>query len=206
MNIKDLLGRMKLSKEKQEKALIGFLLGVFFLLIAAPIGSLSGEKKQLDKKSDNSTNIDYAQTNTSNDKIVAYIDELENKLEQTIGGMEGVGKVSVMITLKDNGEKILDKNGTYESETEHETEDGMTKEKNRMQNSPETVLVEAGGDTSPIIVKEKYPMIEGVVVVCDGGDNLDVAMHIKEALQALFTIDAHKIVVCKSQTNRESED
>ena len=111
-----------------------------------------------------------------------------------------------MITLKDNGEKILDKNGTYESETEHETEDGLTKERNRMQNSPETVLVEAGGDTSPIIVKEKNPMIEGVVVVCDGGNNLDVAMHIKEAIQALFTIDAHKIVVCKLQTNRESED
>ena len=47
------------------------------------------------------------------------------------------------------------------------------------------------------MVLEKYPEVEGVVVVCEGGDNSALALRIKEAVQALFNIDAHKIVVCK---------
>ena len=113
--------------------------------------------------------------------------------------MEGAGKVDVMITLKDTGEKILDKNQPYESEEETNTEENKESKKNRIQNNQETVLVETEGNTEPIIVRELYPDIEGVVVVCEGGDNSALTVKIKEAVQALFSIDAHKIVVCKSK-------
>ena len=66
-----------------------------------------------------------------------------------------------------------------------------------VKNNPETVLVETSGDTSPIVVSEKYPEIEGVLIVCQGGNSADVEVHIKEAVEALFSVDAHKIVVCK---------
>lgn len=184
MKITELFGGIKISKEKQEKALIGFLIGVFFLLIATPISSFSDEKDKAEEPE-----VLPAENTNSN----AYIEEVENKLEKTIKGMEGAGEVKVMITLKNSGEKILEKNMIYESETQTASDE----EKNVVKNNPETVLIESGGDTSPIIISETYPEIEGVLVVCQGGDDEEVVLHIKEAVMALFPVDVHKIVVCK---------
>lgn len=194
--IMDMIKDIKLDDDKKEKIVIFFLLGVFFLLIATPVSDLTGNRKK--QKSTNTGTNQQTQQKKIQEKD-AYITALENKLEQTIEGMEGAGKVDVMITLKDTGEKILDKNQPYESEEETNTEENKESKKNRIQNNQETVLVETEGNTEPIIVRELYPDIEGVVVVCDGGDNSALTVKIKEAVQALFSIDAHKIVVCKSK-------
>ena len=182
----------KLTQEKKEKAIILFLLGVFFLLIATPFSGYSGKKEKTEEESTQSETI-------KKDEKDAYIEQLENKLEKTIGGMEGAGNVLVMITLKDNGEKILDKNQPYESEVSKSREEGKETVSTRIQSDQETVLVEKEGDTAPIVIQERYPEIEGVVVVCEGGDNTSLALRIKEAVSALFSIDNHKIVVCKLQ-------
>lgn len=194
--IMDMIKDIKLDDDKKEKIVIFFLLGVFFLLIATPVSDLTGNRKK--QKSTNAGTNQQTQQKKIQEKD-AYITALENKLEQTIEGMEGAGKVDVMITLKDNGEKILDKNQPYESEEETNTEENKESKKNRIQNNQETVLVETEGNTEPIIVRELYPDIEGVVVVCEGGDNSALIVRIKEAVQALFSIDVHKIVVCKSK-------
>lgn len=186
---------VKISEDKREKVLICFLLGIFLLLIATPVSTFSG-KKGTDKKQTTSDEKEQEMKNTEKD---AYITWLENKLEQTIEGMEGAGEVDVMITLKDNGEKILDKNQPYESEKETSKEEKKEITKEQIANHQETVLVEKEGDTEPIIIREMYPDIEGVVVVCEGGGDSGLSLQIKEAVQALFSIDAHKIVVCKSK-------
>ena len=186
---------IKISQDKKEKIAILFLLGVFFLLVATPISMFSGEEKE-ENSVVRQENTEKIQESGEND---AYIEQLENKLEQTIGGMEGAGKVLVMITLKDNGEKILDKNQPYESSSEKSKEEGKETEQSTIKSDQETVLIEEEGNTQPIVIQELYPDIEGVVVVCEGGDNSELALRIKEAVQALFSIDAHKIVVCKLQ-------
>ena len=186
----------KMKKENLEKASIIFLLGIFFLLVATPVSGFA-EKKKTVKTSDNKMISNESDKVSESSQNNAYIDELENKLEQTISGMEGAGEVLVMITCKDTGEKILDKNQPYESESEKVKEDGKESEHTSIHSDQETVLIDQEGDTTPIVVLEKYPEVEGVVVVCEGGDNSALALRIKEAVQALFNIDAHKIVVCK---------
>lgn len=184
----------KVDKEKREKAVIIFLLGIFFLLAATPV---SGSKKT--KKTQQAGIEEKKEETVKTSSNDAYIEALENKLEQTIAGMEGAGKVLVMITLKDSGEKILDKNQPYESESSKEKEEGKESERTSIRSDQETVLIEQEGNQEPIVVLEKYPEIEGVVVVCEGGGNSALALRIKEAVQALFSIDAHKVVVCKLQ-------
>lgn len=184
----------KMDKEKREKAVIIFLLGIFFLLAATPV---SGSKKT--KKTQQAGTGEKKEETVKTSSNDAYIEALENKLEQTIAGMEGAGKVLVMITLKDSGEKILDKNQPYESESSKEKEEGKESERTSIRSDQETVLIEQEGNQEPIVVLEKYPEIEGVVVVCEGGGNSALALRIKEAVQALFSIDAHKVVVCKLQ-------
>lgn len=184
----------KMDKEKREKAVIIFLLGIFFLLAATPV---SGSKKT--KKTQQTDTGEKKEETVKTSSNNAYIEALENKLEQTIAGMEGAGKVLVMITLKDSGEKILDKNQPYESESSKEKEEGRESERTSIRSDQETVLIEQEGNQEPIVVLEKYPEIEGVVVVCEGGGNAALALRIKEAVQVLFGIDAHKVVVCKLQ-------
>ncbi len=196
----DWLNRVKkISSEKKEKMMIILLLGVFLLLVANPLSSNSEEQKE-ENKEDNTVETDYvSEENEKNSQKDEYITQLENKLEQTIEGMEGAGKVIVMITLKDSGEKILDKNQAYESNTEKSKEEAQEREQSTMKSNPETVLIEEDGNTKPIIIQEIYPDIEGVVVVCEGGGNTELSLRIKEAVQALFSVEAHKIVVCKLQ-------
>lgn len=191
------LKKIRISKEKKEKAAIIFLLGVFFLLAATPVSSLS-KKKQSGTDKNTESNNPKTEKNTNNE----YIDDLENKLEQIIGSMEGAGSVQVMITLRDNGEKILDKNQPYESASQKDKGEGKESESTNMKSDQNTVLVEEDGNTVPIVIQEMYPEIEGVFVICEGGDNKDLTVHIKEAVQALFSIDAHKIVVYKLKNEK----
>ena len=194
-NWSEKLALVKLSKDKKEKIVILFLLGVFFLLAATPVSSMTSDKN-VQKMDTGETKEQETKQNIENNEYIAM---LENKLEQTIEGMEGAGKVHVMITLENGGEKILDKNQPYESSSEVIKEEGKESEISTIQSDSETVLIDVDGNTGPIIVQERYPDIEGVVVVCEGGDDSKTSLRIKEAVQALFSIDAHKIVVCKLQ-------
>lgn len=184
------------TKDKLEKTIIIILLG-FFLLIAVPTNKNNHKINShiTSKKSESSVSKKEYEKD-------AYIGGLENKLKQIIEGMEGAGKTQVMITLKDHGEKILDKNQPYENETRTEKDSSKEVEDSRIRSEQETVLIEQDGDTTPFVIMERYPEIEGVVVVCEGGDQKELALHIKEAVQALFDIDIHKVCVCKSHNKK----
>lgn len=195
-SFKEFLKNLKFSNEKKEQICILFLLGIFFMLVATPV---TNKSKKMDTKKQVKRSEKYEKTTSNNE----YIKVLENKLEQTIEGIEGAGNALVMITLKNNGEKILDKNQPYETQIDKSIENGKESEKNNIKNEQETVLIEQEGDTIPIVIEEIYPKIEGVVVVCDGGDNPKLCMHIKEIVKALFSVDSHKIVVSKLETKRE---
>lgn len=197
----DYIKKIGLNSEAKEKILIVFLLGVFFLLIATPVSNFSDKTKnrKTDTKEDETIISQPDTKKVSNDEYISY---LENKLEQTIGGMDGAGRVMVMITLKDGGEKILDKNRPYESATDTSKEEGKESVSEKIKSMQETVLVEQDGNTGPIVVKEQYPDIEGVVVLCEGGNNKELSLNIKEAVGALFSLDSHKIVVGKLTSGR----
>ena len=47
------------------------------------------------------------------------------------------------------------------------------------------------------MAKELTPAVEGVVVLCDGGDEPVVVQQITEAVEALFPVESHKIKVVK---------
>ena len=46
-------------------------------------------------------------------------------------------------------------------------------------------------------MKEKSPIVEGVTVVAQGGGNAEVQKNISDVIQALFGVEAHKIIVVK---------
>ena len=118
-------------------------------------------------------------------------------LELFFGDLEGVGKVVVMITLKDDGERILDKDITRSSQEVSE-EDGAIKRNTReSQYQEETVFSRETEQGQPFIAKETAPQVEGVLVVAEGGENAKTVKNISDAVLALFPVEVHKIKVVK---------
>lgn len=127
-----------------------------------------------------------------------YVSYLEEKLEEVLREMDGVGKVKVMITLSDYGEAIVEKDTVDMTNTIDETDSsGGSRNSYEHEVQAETVRVESDSGSYPYVGKEILPTIEGVVVVAEGGGNAMVVSQISKAAMALFPIEAHKIIVVK---------
>lgn len=105
-----------------------------------------------------------------------YCTILEEKLEEILPEIEGVGKVSVMVTAKNYGTVKL---------AEDETE----------KNKETVILSQKGGGEDAKIIEEMYPEIEGVIIAADGGKSDRIKAELTEAVTALLGVDAHKIKV-----------
>lgn len=174
------------------------LLGVLLLIIAMPSGS-----KTAVSKTDNFGTVSgtEAEETTEKEDYSAY---LENKLERVLAQMEGVGRVTVMITVSDNGESVVEKDASESSTTTTENDSsGGVRTVTEEQSSETTVYLEEDGESRPYVQKEKLPSIEGVIVVAEGGENSRIVSEISEAVEALFSVEAHKIKVVKMSSKEE---
>lgn len=160
-------------KGKKESWLILLLIGLLLVVISIPT---SKEKE-----------IVEAPSKLEGD----YVSQMETKLESVLKNVQGVGKVSVMITISESSEKVIEKDEETSIQSSLEA-DGST---NSSTQQGET-SVYAGNET-PYIKKEISPQVEGVLVVAEGGDNAVVIEQITSAVQALFGIAPHKIKVMK---------
>ncbi len=98
----------KLKKIPKNQLLIGGLAGILLLVIAIPVDKK--EKVQQDQMQE------LTQGQSSYEDTGDYGKRLERKLEQVLEQMEGVGNVEVMITLKDQGEHVVEKDDTRSSQ------------------------------------------------------------------------------------------
>lgn len=159
-----------------------FLLGVLVMIAA---GAFSP------KNSRDSAEAKPAEDKPADTEAVGGQSErqLEKRLEALLSQAEGVGNVKVMITLSASSEKILAKevrtenrqNGNEQSEAAEET----------------IVLSERSNESSPVVVMENMPPVEGVVVVAQGGGDIMVRDGIVKSAEALLGVPAHKIQVLK---------
>lgn len=182
--LKEFLENEKWKKIKKQDWLIVCLIGVLLLVVMLPVG----EKKEKEE-------IVVPETTVA-ENTDDYERELEQRLERVLGRIQGVSDVTVMITTKDKGEAVVEKDVSRENTVTSETDSsGGSRSVTESVTGSTTVYVEQNGETSPYVQKELQPAIEGVVVVAKGGDNSKVKTEITEAVQALFAVEAHRIKV-----------
>lgn len=206
---------------KRDNLVILILTGILLIVIAWPVESAASKENNMtdlwDRKSDN---INYTSsqgeqsgsgrniiTETENGYVVEsgvlqeeyIVLNLEQRLEEILGAMQGVGRVKVMVTLASSGEKIVEKDIPLERNNIVENDStGGNRSTNEMYSQEETVYsTNSEGDKIPYVVKEYSAVVEGVSVVAEGGDSALVQKNISEVIQALFGIEAHKIKVVK---------
>ena len=120
-----------------------------------------------------------------------YQTEMERKVESLIENVRGVSNVSVMISLKSKGEKIL------KEDSENSSSDRKNGENSEKSNSAKktTVIFNQDGGENPYIVKEYYPEIEGIAITAKGVSDSGLKEEIINMLSALFDVPVHKISI-----------
>jgi len=136
---------------------------------------------------------------TNQEDTQGYAQKLEQRLEDILSVMKGVGKVKVMVTLQATSEEIIEKDQpTERSITTENDGDGGKRNINDMSSEETTVYITDGqGNQIPYVVKKLEPVVEGVTVVAQGGGNPVINKNITDIIQALFGIQPHKIIVVK---------
>lgn len=117
-------------------------------------------------------------------KAVATIDE-EERLEEILSHIDGAGQVSVMITYYSTSEKDI----AYETKTNTVGFDSRSEE------SEDKKAVMTDGE--PMVIKEVYPKVKGVIVAADGGSSPVVRQAISEAVTAVMDVPAHRVKIYK---------
>ena len=123
---------------------------------------------------------------------------LEERLENLLSGVEHVGKVKVMITVSNSGQKNVLQDGSRETEQVTETDSaGGNRHSVSEKKEGTTVFYDIAGESVPYILSETYPEITGVVVIAEGSGTGTVDLDILNAVQVLFDVPAHKIKIMK---------
>lgn len=144
------------------------IIGVLLIMLSEVIPNNTSSKK-----SDNDISVQE------------YIEYLEAQTEDTIGSISGVGKCKVMITIVNTNESVFAQNSDISSG------DGSSSKKY------EYVFYDGDSGDEPVLIKEYMPKVQGVAVVCQGGDNPYVVECITSAVSSLFDISTSKISISK---------
>lgn len=177
-----------MEKIGKDKLAILFVCGVLLLLLSWPAGSSKKEKTVSETEE-----VKEEETVTQEE----YAEKIEKKLENMLSKVEGAGRVKVMITLKNSGEKVTLKDAPYSQETDTQREDGRETQSSRFSTEETTVLVETQAGTEPYVINEKEPQVEGVLILVEKMERAELKNEISEAVEALFGVPTHKIKVMK---------
>ncbi len=182
---------MEKAKEENSKSLMAIIVVVILLVIALGLTfwpfPKGGQKRPV------TSSVKRVVTSQSTD----YATNMEQKLTNMLVKMEGVGSVSVMVTIEANEEKILAGNTSAHTEkTEEKDQAGGTRTTDSVQQTNDVVM--QNGNT-PYVVKEYAPQIRGVLVLAEGASDSNVKNQITEAVSKVLNVPVHKISVEKKK-------
>lgn len=196
------------KKLRKDQCLIIVLVGVLLCVIALPVRqkeSKSDISNMINDTIDNHRSTDAGEDNFEVPNTASHYTEYwENKLENALREVEGVGKVKVLINLSQSEQKVVEKDGpeVYSETTEADAAGGSrTTGETRVEKSTVYTVDDRGQDI-PYVVMTIAPDVEGVVVIAQGGGMQSVQENIIEAIQVLFDIDANKIKIVKMKNNQ----
>lgn len=200
-------GRQK-GKLTKDNFLIVILLGILLLVIAWPVkqekdeslsqsGQWDSDRVTLDLLKDRNSDSVMDEIGVS-DTEQEYAVYLEKELESLLATMDGVGEVKVMITLEDKGETLVEKDHITRQEGTTEVDSaGGSRNTTDISREESTVFSGQANLEAPFIRQIKYPKVSGVAVSAEGGGDAETARKITKAIQALFGIEPHKIIIVK---------
>ncbi len=158
--------KIKLKEIGIKNLILLLIAGIALLVISVPDLFFGKEKNNLDQ-----SEVQTVQENLNYPTQSVLLSD-EEKLKLILEKIDGVGAVEVMLIYETSEEKIILKDG-------EETVLITTEEKEEL----------------PYVLKTKTALVSGAVIVAEGGGNGEIAVNISNAVEALFGVPKHKIIV-----------
>lgn len=188
MDIKKFIQGLSSDKTKRNIIVVAGLAGILLIFISNFI--------ELKSDDDGASSTGTASEITYQTTVESYRNELEGKLTDIISKIDGVGEVSIMITMDSTIEDVYAVEKKIDEQSQESSDD--TKNSTQTEYSEENTYVTVknkDGSESVIMVKQVMPKIRGVLVVCEGGDNTLVKEKVIQAVAGVLNISSGKIYV-----------
>ena len=192
--IKEMFG----GKKKTENLIV---LLILLIVVVIAINYIWKPKEENENNNVEDKNNSIKQVNNTSSK-----DEMEQKLENILSKIQGVGNVKVMITysMSSSMTPIYDETSKISNTTESD-DSGGTRTIIQTENGKQIVYKEnSDGSKEPITKNTESPKVEGAIIVAEGGDNAEIRECIIEAIEAATGIATHKIQVFKMEVQNEN--
>lgn len=165
---------------------------IIILIITVIIINNMWSKDEVEEEKETSSKVLAKTTSTEN----VNEDNLEQRLEQILESIQGVGKVNVLIKYSTSSTIVAMYNETNsESTTSEDDGDGATKNVKETEQKKEIVYSGEEGKSEPITEKVVMPVIEGTVITAQGASNANIKASIVSAVEAVTGLAVHKIQV-----------
>lgn len=166
-----------------KKACIIFIIGMLGLLLIVFSEFIpKGKTKTLSVSDDSSSLSDASYSNS-------FKREIEKELKEIISKIDGVGEVSLMLTLDGTTEYV------YAEDVDTQTDENSGSKSDKYKN--EVIIVDSNGDETALVKKIIEPKVKGVVIVCTGGGNLQIKERVIKAVSSALNISTNNICVEK---------
>ena len=179
------------SKKKIENLVVFVILLIITLIVINYVWN--------DGKKNNTNNIkkesSYKQLATNVNSVSTKTD-LEQKLEDSLSKIDGVGNVRVLITYSQSSEVVAMYNETLKSSsTEEEDSSGGKRKIDETDSTKEVIYTQENGVNVPVTQKVINPTIEGAIITAIGANNAIIKTNIIQAVEAVTGLPTHKIQV-----------
>ena len=174
----------------KEEWIILILAGLFFMIVFWP------DSKEKELKEDE---IKQSYEEHKEMDFDTYKEQMEKQLETVLKSIDGIDTVNTMLTFATSEEEVVLRNikNTIETTSEEDSQGG--KRTIEAKNYEETACYtqDKGEENTPYITYTVAPKVEGALIVVGGERASLLRTEIVRAVQALFDVESHKVVVIK---------
>ena len=174
---------------------VAMVVGVFLIVVA---GSLLRVADGPDDPMMPQATATFAGPETSESKRTQTCESaLEARLEEMLSLVDGAGKVRVMITFAQGREKVLavDRNVSVSTIQEQDAAGGTRYQSSQQSQDQTLIITDRTGENRPLILTETMPVVGGVIIIAEGGDNVLVRDALIRGTSTLLSIDINKVQV-----------
>ncbi len=176
------------KKKNIENIIVFIIILIITVLIINVMWSSDDNKSK--NKSEDTTKV-LAQTTTANEEQ----DNLENRLENILESINGVGKAKVLIKYSESSSVVAVYNETKSESTTQENDGSSNKDVKQTESKKEVAYTDENGKNTPITEKVIMPVIEGAIITAQGAGNANIKASIVSAVEAVTGLAVHKIQV-----------
>ena len=184
------------NKKKIENLVVFIVILIITIIIINVIWK--DDKTSKNKNNNNIEDISLAKENTNSNtgQNVNITTGLEEKLEDILQNIEGVGKAKVLLTYSESSKTMAmynEDNST--SDTEETDTSGGNRKINQSTSKKEVIYQEINGEKVPVTQSVITPKIEGAIITASGAKNSEVKTNIIQAVEAVTGLATYKIQV-----------